>query len=205
MVSRLRRGRAVRRGLPKFDPAPSARFAARALREVDVPGALIGRLAVWAYLPLEEEHEFTKDLDIALHREHMPLVRLWIERQGLSTRMLAIGGVNVYHPDSGVNVDFIDRTGRRFGDLGALFGEAVEAAVEVGETASVEGTELLLVPPEYLVVMKLVAGERSDEADLKRLVTHVDVDLDFVRGVVERHAPALLSRFEVLLREAGVS
>ena len=33
-----------------FDPGPSGRFAARVLRATRAPAALIGRLAVWAWL-----------------------------------------------------------------------------------------------------------------------------------------------------------
>jgi len=41
----------VMRTLPKFDPDPSGVVAAHLLKSSATLGALIGRLAVWAWLP----------------------------------------------------------------------------------------------------------------------------------------------------------
>jgi len=197
---RRSRGR-VNKSVPAFDPTPSARFAHRALAGANVPGALIGRLAVWAWLPDESDHEFTKDLDVAVTQADMALVRSWVDRQGLSTRALTIGGVNVRHPGSGVNVDFIDRSA----GLGGLFSEAVANAIQSGELTRVGEIDLPLVAPEYLVTMKLATGEDKDERDAERLLRVVeDLDLEHVRRLCEAHLGiAGRNRLEVLLRSMG--
>jgi hypothetical protein len=194
-------GGAAKRKLPRFDPGPSGRFAARVLRELGVPGALIGRLAVWAWIPDEGEHAFTKDLDVAVRREDLPRIRAWIEKQGLSARELGIGGVNVRAPETAVNVDFVDRTSPEFGDLGLLFGEAIEAArvrVDVG------GASLRLVPAEHLLAMKIATGEPDDARDAERLLLHAGVDVAAARKIVAAHLGALgMGVLEALLRQVG--
>jgi len=199
----LKKGRIVQRELPKFDPAPSARFAARILTEGNIQGVLIGRLAIWAYLPKESDHEFTKDLDIAVPYEEMCLVRSWLDQNSIRYRELDVGGVNVLYPDSGVNVDFIDRVSRKLGNLGPLYREAVLAAMVEGETTNVEGTALVVVPPEYLVVMKIAAGEPKDERDVVRLLANVVLDIDYIRDVMIRHTPLHICKLERMLREVG--
>jgi hypothetical protein len=182
---------------------PSARFAARALSESGVVGAVIGRLAVWAWVP-EEEQEYTKDLDLAVSRLDMPFVRGWLHKEGLHTRELSIGGVNVSYPEDGVNVDFVDRTSRLYGDLGSLFAGAVQAAVESGLTAQIGDFAFPLAPPEYLIAMKMATGEDDDERDAGRLVAHADVDVSAARALLAEHAGvAAMGRFEVLLRRSG--
>lgn len=51
-----------------FDPEPAAKLAKELLDTVNAPFAVIGRIAVWAYLPPEAQ-EFTKDIDIAVPTE----------------------------------------------------------------------------------------------------------------------------------------
>ena len=192
--------------VPSFDPEPSGRFAGRVLAETRTPGALIGRVALWVWLEDLSQHPFTKDLDIAIGRTSMPLVKTWLDRQNLRTRDLSIGGVNVQYPESGVNVDFIDRTNKQYGDLGLLFSEAINAAVASGTTATFCEYEIPVVPPEYLVAMKIVTQERDDDTDAMRLLEHVDMDLDEIRTIVERHlGPFMLAKLESLLRAIGHS
>jgi hypothetical protein len=65
---RTRQGRSGARPaapLPAFDPKPSARFAHELLTEVEARYALIGPLGLWVHLP-QEQHEFTKDIDVAV-------------------------------------------------------------------------------------------------------------------------------------------
>ncbi|MFH0924950.1 MAG: hypothetical protein V1872_04845 [bacterium] len=45
----------------KFDQEPSGRFALQVLKELEIKGILIGRLAVWVDEP--SEHVYTKELD----------------------------------------------------------------------------------------------------------------------------------------------
>jgi hypothetical protein len=102
-------------------------------------------------------------------------------------------------------VDFIDRTDPRWGDLGALYGEAVADALRSGESVKVGSVDLPLVAPEFLVTMKVGTGEREDEADARRLLEAVaDLDVERVRALVRAHlGPAGIGRFEALLREAA--
>ena len=51
---------------PSFDPAASGRLAAKALKDTGVQAAIIGRLAVWNWLPNVSDHAYTKNLDFAV-------------------------------------------------------------------------------------------------------------------------------------------
>src|SRR5437867_8001834 len=64
--------------LPTFDPKPAARIAASILKRAKAPHALIGRLAMWAYLPPEHQ-EFTKDLGVAVPAEFIAAVETEIK------------------------------------------------------------------------------------------------------------------------------
>ena len=64
------RAKSMSASLGVFDPSPSGRFAARALAESGVEGALIGRLAVWAWLSDPSDHAYTK---ISTSRLHAPI------------------------------------------------------------------------------------------------------------------------------------
>lgn len=54
--------------LPTFDPKESALFAAKVLSDLNIKSVLIGRLAVWYWLPDPAGHAYTKDLDTAIKR-----------------------------------------------------------------------------------------------------------------------------------------
>ena len=56
--------------LPKFDPAPSAKFAYNVLEALGINGVLIGRLAVWTWLTDSSDHIFTKDFDLAIEKKN---------------------------------------------------------------------------------------------------------------------------------------
>ncbi|MBM4318536.1 MAG: hypothetical protein FJ125_00900 [Deltaproteobacteria bacterium] len=193
-----------KRELPAFDPAESGRFACRVLEEAGVPGALIGRLAIWAWVPEESEHPLTKDMDIAVARENMPFIRDWLARHGLRTRELPIGGINVFYPDLHINIDFIERSSPLYGDLSALFSKAIKAAYKLGEIVNAGGADLLVVPPEHLVAMKLATGDDDDEEDAGRVLENVDVDVEQIRLLLREHVGiGSLGRFENILRRIG--
>lgn len=192
------------RRVPAFDPAPSARFAARALAGAHVAGALIGRLAVWAWLSDWSEHELTKDADFAVTRAGLLALRDWLRQQGLALRELPIGGVNVHDPAAAINVDFIERT--RDGDLSPLFADAIEAAAGAGLVADIGGVSLPLVPAEHLAAMKLGTGRpEKDDRDVKRLLRGVPgLDVTRLRDLVARFlGPLGTNRLEEILSEIG--
>jgi hypothetical protein len=183
--------------LPSFDPKPAARLAASIIKQSRASCALIGRVAMWAYLPPDQQ-EFTKDLDLAVPAEFIAAVEAAVRDRKLPHRQLAIGGVGVRHGE--LKIDFIDR--RLY--CAALFREAVQAAHKTGRTLSVGRVRLPLVPVEYLVAMKMVSGEPKDDRDAKRLLEHVELDYTAVRRIVRKHlGPLTADRLDVFAREAG--
>ena len=193
-----RYGEPVNHGpLPTFDPKPAARVAASIIKRARASCAIIGRVAMWAYLPPEHQ-EFTKDLDIAVPAEHIAAVEAEVRHRKLPHRQLSIGGVGVRQGD--LKVDFIDRRVH----CAALFREAVEAAHRAGRRLSVGRTNLPLVPVEYLVAMKMVSGEPKDDRDAKRLLQHLKMNYAAARRIVERHlGPLTADRLDVFARESG--
>ena len=186
-----------------FDPAPSGEFAYRVLEEAKVPGIVIGRLGVWAWVP-EEEQQFTKDLDIAVRSEDLVFIRQTLHQKNLVTKELNIGGVNVRYPDYKINVDFIDRSSPIYGNLNQLFSEAIKASLESGEIVQIGSISLPVVLPEYLAVMKIATGEDDDERDVERIVEHGELDVDKTRELIKQHAGiAAIGRFEAILRKTG--
>jgi hypothetical protein len=174
------------------------------MKETRVKAAVIGRLAIWAWVEDESEHEFTKDLDMAVGRQDNVIIREWLARQGLRTRNLPIGGVNVYYPESHVRVDFIDRSNDAYGDLGALFLDAIQEASARGFAVTIGKAVLPLAPAEHVVVMKLATGEDKDERDAERLLLNVPgLDVDEVRGLINRFARGLTGRLDAVLRRIG--
>ena len=153
-----------------FDPEASINFAERVFQEAGIGLAVIGRFAIWGWVDDESQHSMTKDFDVAVARVDMPFLESWIEEQSLPVRHLSIGGLNVKHANSGVNIDFIDRSSKQWGDLSALYSEAIKEALDQGEVFQFGDVELPLVPPEHLVVMKIATLERDDELDASRLL-----------------------------------
>ncbi|MCI0516122.1 hypothetical protein L0128_23155 [candidate division KSB1 bacterium] len=60
--------------LPTFDPKKSAAFARKVLDDLEIKCVLIGRLAVWYWLPDPSSHAYTKDLDTAIRKADRPKV-----------------------------------------------------------------------------------------------------------------------------------
>ncbi len=167
--------------IPKFDPDPSGNFAGKVLTGVNAKGALIGRLAVWAWIPDTAEHAVTKDVDIAVSISDLKRICSWLEKERIKCRELEIGGINVDLP--GVNVDFITRYCEE-GNLSPLFEDAVRASLESGETVQIGGQEFPLVPKEHLVAMKIATRERKDEEDAERLLETTEVDTEKLRKLI---------------------
>jgi hypothetical protein len=188
---------------PTFDPNPSGKFAFDVLKAVHVNGILIGRLAVWHWIPDPSEHAYTKDLDIAVAREALPRLRTWLNDHAHKTHELPIGGVNVAAENGAINVDFIDRAGE-LGDLAPLFEDAIRAAQESGRTVEIGGEILPVVTAEHLVAMKIATFERKDEEDAERLLENAPVDVDKLRNLVSKFlGPIGPARLENVLRTVG--
>ncbi len=183
--------------VPSFDPKPAARLAASILKNARANFAIIGRVAMWTYLPPEQQ-EFTKDLDLAVSTEHIAAVVAEVRRRKLKYHQLSIGGIAVR--DGERKIDFIDR--RLY--HAALFREAIEAALRDGRVVSVGRVKMPLVSAEYLVAMKMVSGEPKDDRDAKRLLEHVKLNYAATRRIVRKHlGPATADRLDVFAREAG--
>lgn len=198
--------------IPAFNPAQSGEFAAAALAGACVPGVLIGRLAVWSWLSNEDEHRFTKDLDLAVARADLPAVRAWLRENRVATRELPIGGVAVRMDSAdaddetnAIRVDFIDRTSEEYGDFGDLVTAAVADAQNRNQTVRVGKANLLVVSPTYLVLLKLIAGRRKDDDDVEDLLRQAEVDVDFIRATLTSHPNLAVfrSRFEDKLVRTG--
>jgi hypothetical protein len=171
--------------------------AASILKKARVPYALIGRVAMWVYLPPEQQ-EFTKDLDVAVPAEHIAAVERAIRDRHLKTAPLRIGGVAVR--DGDLRIDFIDR--RDY--FAPLFRESVAAASKTGKAVYIGRTRVPVVPVEYLAAMKLVSGEPKDDRDARRLLEHANLNYRQTRQIVLRHlGPAAAQRLDVFAREVG--
>lgn len=180
-----------------FDPEPAAKFARELLNELNVPSAVIGRIAVWAYLPPEAQ-EFTKDIDLAVPLEFIAAIEEQLKKQNITYRRLTIGGVGVVEKD--IHIDFIDR--REYHQ--ALFSEAIEATQRQGNTIHIGSVILPLIPIEYLIALKMVSGEPKDDRDVKRLLAYAELDYQRSRDIVMKYlGPATADRLDVFASEAG--
>ncbi len=194
------RKRIIKRPIPKFDPDPSGKFADKVLTNVNAKGVLIGRLAVWAWIPDPAEHAFTKDVDIAVSTADLKRICSWLEKNGIKCRELEIGGINVCLPE-GVNVDFITRHCEE-GNLSPLFEDAVRAS---SETVQIGGREFQLAPIEHLTAMKIATGETGDLEDAERLL-ETGADIEKLRKLVTIYSgPAGRIALENTLRKIGHS
>ena len=88
---------------------------------------------------------------------------------------LTFGGVRF--SVEGVSTDVIVRSD----EYQDLYEEALDKAVDV------DGVPMLVVAPEYLVAMKMVAGRAKDEGDVRYLVTRFNFDQARADDVVRRH------------------
>ncbi|MCP4344958.1 MAG: hypothetical protein GY795_05470 [Desulfobacterales bacterium] len=83
--------------LPEFDPKPSGKFVSEVFRD-DISGTLIGRLAVWAWLPNTEDHAWTKNFDVAVSGDSLYRIRKFATAGNVRITNLSIGGINVCQP-----------------------------------------------------------------------------------------------------------
>ncbi len=186
--------------LPTFDPKESAVFVTKVLSELKIKCVLIGRLAVWYWLPDPAGHTYTKDLDTAIKKYDRQRIIKHLDDLKYDIRELMIGGINVHSETDNINVDFIDRYSVDEGDLSKLFEEAIDSATErikIGET------ELYVISPEHLIAMKISTFERKDEDDVKNLLEYDFVDIKKLRGIVDRNIAPTRVKLEQILREVG--
>ena len=186
--------------LPTFDPKESAVFVTKVLSDLKIKCVLIGRLAVWYWLPDPAGHTYTKDLDTAIKKSDRQRIIKYLDSLKYNIRELMIGGINVRSKTNNINVDFIDRYSVDEGDLSKLFEEAIDSATEkikIGET------ELYVISPEHLISMKISTFERKDEDDVKNLLEYDFVDIKKLRGIVDRNIAPTRVKLEQILREVG--
>lgn len=186
--------------LPTFDPKESAVFAKKVLSDLKIKSVLIGRLAVWFWLPDPAGHYFTKDLDTAIKKADRQKVIKYFDNMEYNIRELMIGGINVHSEIDNINVDFIDRYSVDEGDLSKLFEEAIDSATE---KINIGGTELFVISPEHLIAMKISTFERKDEDDAKNLLEYDFIDIKKLRGIVDRNIAPTRVKLEQMLREVG--
>lgn len=184
--------------MPSFDPEPSVRAGVKILRAAGVEFAVIGRVAVWMYVPPERQ-AYTKDVDFAVPPGAMPRVIEAARGSGLTLNPLTIGGWALR--GKGVAVDFIDRCP----ELGDLFAAAIRAARESGCRARVGRVSAPVVPVDFLIAMKVATGEPKDEADAEALIQTIpDAGYGPLRSLVRKHlGPAGALRLDVLARRVG--
>lgn len=196
-------GKKRKRRLPPFDLVRSLRFAQRILDELDIPYVLIGRYAVWSWVSEETEHELTKDIDFAVKREDLPLIERKLEEETIKLRFLPIGGINVHYPDEKINVDFIDRTSKKYGDLGLLYSDAIDYSEEI---IDIEGMDVPLISAEHLIAIKIASARRKDEDDVMRMMEYPEeeIDVSMIRDLLREYVGvAAMGRFEMILEEVG--
>lgn len=150
-------------------------------REEGVEVVLVGGLAMQLY----GSDRLTGDLDFAAEA---PLDAL------APIRELTFGGVQTTTP-SGVPVDFIVRDD----DYRQLYREAMN----VSPVAAAFGVRV--VPPNYLVAMKMAAGRDKDTLDLKFLLAQDGlVDAAATRAIVRRHlGPYAAQEFDRIADEVA--
>lgn len=185
------------RSITPFDPEPAAKLAKELLESIKAPFAVIGRIAVWAYLPPEQQ-EFTKDIDLAVPMEYIALIEDQLKKRNIAYRPLVIGGIGT--TDKKIHIDFIDR--RQYHQ--ELFHEAIEATHKQQHTINIGSVKVPLIPVEFLIALKMVSGEPKDDNDVKRLLEHAELDYKKSRDIVMKHlGPATANRLDVFAREVG--
>ena len=184
--------------LTPFDPNPSIERALDLLEAANVPFALAGRLAVWAAVPADD-HEYTKDVDFAVPHEHMGELERLARERGFAIHPLAIGGFAIRTDE--VRVDFIDR----HIDFGSLFADGVEQALARGTRIHTTGGKAVpVVPPEYVVAMKLATGDPRDERDIERILARTDIAYETAREVARQYlGPVAANRLDFVGARVG--
>ena len=191
--------------LPEFNPKISGNFCADILEKLNIEGILIGRLAVWAWLPENSNKQaYTKDVDIAVTKADLSEIKNYFQNKNYKVKELLIGGLNV-KDDKDINVDFIDRSSIEWADYSTLFKEAIDEAVNSKRKITVGEKDLYLVSSGYLIAMKLATCEMKDENDAKLLLKEVDdIDIRGLRDILSKYlGSAGRTRFEIILRDIG--
>ena len=169
---------------PEFLRRRTAMIAWPDLRPIlkDIPWVIVGAVATRAYMP----ERATKDLDILVRRKDGEEVRKRLEEAGYTYETgLAVPGFSVRSPE-GTEVDVI------LGDYPWL----EEALAHPNQDPA--GYRVLDLP--YLVLMKMASSRLQDMADLSRMLGLAsDEELDRVRKVVARYAPADIEDLESLI------
>jgi hypothetical protein len=147
---------------PYFDSTESFKLGLALLKEARVPYALIGRLAVWHYVPVEGQ-QYTKDVDFAVPYGATDVLPALARKRRLKVMALDIGGYGFKGP--GVALDVIDR---RL-DLATLFADAVREA-QRAPRARIAGRAVPIVSRNLLIVMKLVVLDARNERDVEELL-----------------------------------
>lgn len=185
------------RTITPFDPEPAAKLAKELLESIKAPFAVIGRIAVWAYLPPEAQ-EFTRDIDLAVPLECIASIEEQLKKRNIAYRPLVIGGIGT--TDKEIHIDFIDR--RQYHQQ--LFREAIDETQKQGNSINIGAETMPLVPVEFLISLKMVSGEPKDDNDVKRLLEYAELDYKKSRDVVMKHlGPATADRLNVFAREVG--
>jgi hypothetical protein len=186
------------RELPAFDPAPSAEAGVEILELAGVGYALVGRVAVWLYLP-PDQHAYTKDVDFAVFHSDLRRIAKASVEKGYRPSPLSIGGFAVR--GGPVTVDFVDR----HPNLSPLFAAAIRAARRSGPQFAVGKRKAPVVPKNYLIAMKIATMEDKDEKDAASLIMTVPpTGYRALRSFVRRQlGPLLAMRLDAIARKAG--
>ncbi len=123
---------------------------------------LVGGVALQMY----GGDRFTADVDFAASSALSELV---------PERPLSFGGYQS-HTTGGVPVDWILRDD----DFAAVFDEALDFPQRI------DGVSVNVATPEYLVIMKMIAGRPRDVLDIETLLGLGVVDLDKARSIAKR-------------------
>ncbi|MBN1961216.1 MAG: nucleotidyltransferase [Deltaproteobacteria bacterium] len=188
-------------GLPKFDPTPSLLLAVDLLQNAGIPFALIGGVALWAYVPAEEQR-LTKDVDLAVPDIYMDKLHAVLNKKGFVGVPLQIGGIALREDKNNIRVDFIDRSV----DFAKLYAAAVDEAIKAARHLNVTKYKIPLVSPEYFIAMKIATGEEDDTKDIERLLraSTPAVDLPLARSLCYQHlGAAAANRLDVIARITG--
>ena len=168
----------------QFNPEPSAIFTREVLDELQIKAILIGRLAVWAWLPDPGKHGYTKDFDLAIHKKDRTRIAQYLNQKNYKLYDLSIGGINVSVPEKNINVDFIDRCSLLEGDLSPLFENAIKHADQ--QVKIEDRLEFKIANLEHLIAMKIATMEQKDEDDAKNLLRIDTIKIDQLRELIER-------------------
>ncbi|MBF0101149.1 MAG: hypothetical protein HQK77_09605 [Desulfobacterales bacterium] len=181
-----------------FNPVESIKKGIEIIKQSGVHHyAVIGGIAIWAYVEDESKHRYTKDVDFAVLLSSSTAIEECINKFQLHYNYLKIGGIGIR--EQGLSIDFIDR---RL-DFQSLFTDALN---NVKDSIMIdEHIQIPLVSKEYLIAMKMVTGEVKDEEDVKNILKNTHVDYGKARQIVETHlGAATRNRLDFFAREVGL-